>query len=221
MLNVVWSRLSYFIRFLVVPSFCASCKKWLSHCDILCEHCKLLIAPLVSLDLPISKKKQVAVVALSAYRDPIKALVLAKSSSNVIAGKQLGILVWDMTTISTMSFDYIVPVPLHWSRYAWRGFNQAYEMAYVISQKSKKPILAITRTKKTVFQSSISVDKREQNVENIFKISSDTAKKIDKKTILIVDDVMTTGATIKSLAKLLYLHKAHTVCAVVAARPTR
>ena len=45
---------------------------------------------------------------------------------------------YELTPIENLQFDLIVPIPLHWTRYAWRGYNQAEEMAKTLSEKLDK-----------------------------------------------------------------------------------
>jgi ComF family protein len=94
----------------------------------------------------------------------------------------------------------IVPVPLYWRRENWRGFNQSAEMAKVIGNILKLKVIEglIIRTKNTKSQSTQQKNFRRTNVEGAFKIMG----KIPRK-IIILDDVWTSGATIKSMIKIL------------------
>ena len=120
--------------------------------------------------------------------------------------------------MSTLDFDYIIPIPLHWTRYAKRGYNQAEEMAYIISRHSAKPVAhLLKRSKRTPFQSLLPFEKRTQNVADAFKIISENPMYVGKK-FLIVDDVMTSGATLKAAVKQLRTLKPALITAVVACR---
>ena len=175
------------------------------------------------------------VYSVSDYRYPLKKLILSKIFSNYLASYQLAHIIWDKTDIKNLDFDFIVPVPLHWSRYAKRGFNQAEIMAHELSKLSGKPVLDIVRrNKKTFFQSLLLSHQRRENLKNAFEIKkySFTSRLISRlipikqrdltiyenKKLLIVDDLMTTGATLVNIAKELNKLKPAKISAVVACR---
>lgn len=121
------------------------------------------------------------------------------------------------------NFDYIVPVPLHWSRYASRGFNQAYEMAKEVGLEQSVPVHQIVkRVKRTPFQSSIALDKRQENVAHVFELDARLCQKLKSnitgRHILIIDDLMTTGSTVRSVARALLSLKPASLTVMVAAR---
>lgn len=206
-------------KWLVCPPFCFYCKRWLDESTILCSTCFALIKPVVSTTIFVTAKTAVRVFAISEYQDPIKSLILAKIQSNRLASRQLGELIWKLTPLSHLEFDYIVPIPLHWTRYAYRGFNQADEIARVIAKKSGKPILfLLKRNRKTLFQSSLSREKRDENVANVFSFALNDKALFKDKRFLLVDDLITTGATLKSAARLMLDLKPQAIDSVVASR---
>ncbi len=101
------------------------------------------------------------------------------------------------------NFDYLLPVPLHPKKKKIRGYNQAEEIARGLSNILKIPVLtnAVTRTVFTLTQTHLSAEERWQNVKGIFKIIRPNHLK--NKHIIIIDDVLTTGATIESLSQTL------------------
>lgn len=114
-----------FLRRLLIPPFCASCSRWLDNDAFLCFRCRALIKPVIPVPLKITSTITTPVYAVSLYRDPLKSLILAKSHGQRLASKQLGQLIIDYIPVQALPFDYIVPIPLHWTRYAVRGYNQA------------------------------------------------------------------------------------------------
>ena len=163
-----------------------------------------MIQPVVSCPLKITDTYEVSVFAVGAYKDPLKHLIVAKHYRDRLAAQDLGYLLWTMSDIKHASFDYIVPLPLHWSRYAFRWYNQAYEIAKVISKYSGKPVVSILqRNKKTEFQSGLSRDERILNVNHVFEILDTNIEQYAGKSILLIDDVMTTGATVTAAVKAL------------------
>ncbi|MCJ7508243.1 MAG: hypothetical protein MUO85_05870 [candidate division Zixibacteria bacterium] len=99
--------------------------------------------------------------------------------------------------------DFLIPVPLHPSRKRKRGFNQSEILALEISQKLSLPTLkdVLKRKKRTKDQTTLNAKEREENVKGAFSIRDED--KILDKQIILVDDVMTTGATLKECARTL------------------
>jgi len=162
---------------------------------------------------------QVTVIALSDYKDPLKKLILAKRWSDPLASVQLGMLLSRMPSIKELDCDIITSIPLHWMRYAARGFNQAEEMAKIMSKKKNIPLVQLLkRTKKTAFQSDLSSSSRVMNVNDAFILSTQQKDIYKDKHIVLVDDLMTTGATIRQAAKELLKLKPRKITVVVACR---
>ncbi len=121
--------------------------------------------------------------------------------------------------------DVVLPVPLHPNREKWRGFNQSQELLRAMtppaSQQAKAGTMAKTTTAASIkritdtpHQSLMTGAKaRRQNVRGAF-----VAAGVSGKSIVIVDDVMTTGATLNEIAKTLKSAGATTVTNIVAAR---
>ncbi len=100
----------------------------------------------------------------------------------------------------TLKPELIIPMPLHPQRYRERGFNQSLEIAKIVSQLLKIPYSTThcQRIKNTAHQINLTGKQREQNIKQAFKLSMP----IKHKHIVIIDDVMTTGATANELAKI-------------------
>ena len=226
-------KITNFFAYIISPPSCYQCKRELEQRTILCESCTKKIHPIATIPLKITEKTYIPIFAASDYHEPLKSLVLAKSWSNRTASRDLGELIWKHTTIAYLNFDYIIPIPLHWTRYAARGYNQAEEIARVISEKSGKPVVPIlSRHRKTPFQTKIKSEERFSNVKNSFSIlkkvydreNSETILKNSfyyQKRILIVDDVMTSGSTLIEATKTLLPLKPTQIFAVVACRASR
>jgi len=97
--------------------------------------------------------------------------------------------------------DYIIPVPLHPKKFKQRGFNQSEEFAKSLSDSLAIPILTscLIRNTYTVTQTRKNKYARWENVEDVFEIINGLGLK--NKHIILVDDVITTGATIEACAK--------------------
>jgi ComF family protein len=115
--------------------------------------------------------------------------------------------------------DVLVPVPLHFKRHLSRGYNQADVIARKIGagRRSIKVVHALRRTRDTETQTHIkSQQKRVENVRDAFVLRR-TAKHIRGKHVILVDDVMTSGATLQSAARTLEAAKPASLCAIVLA----
>lgn len=204
---------------LIAPPFCAYCKIFLGQRDVFCTECRERIDPIVSVQIPITKNDSMTILAISDYKEPIKSLILAKSWADSIASDQLGQLIWDMTYFKHMPCDYLVPIPLHWMRYAKRGYNQAEQIAKRLSINRKVPVASILkRIKHTPFQSSLAIDRRMANVKEAFALKTIAGNPFEGKHIVLVDDLMTTGSTLVAAAKVLLPLKPASITAVVVAR---
>jgi len=121
--------------------------------------------------------------------------------------------------LNKFSADMIIPIPLHRLKKAERGYNQAYWIAKGISDTLNIPIAkgVAKRVKYTESQTTYNKEERFQNISGAFKIVS--SDKIRDKRIIIVDDVVTTGATIRELAKQIRMEGASGIILVSAAMP--
>lgn len=103
--------------------------------------------------------------------------------------------------------DLIIPIPLHTEKYQLRGYNQAELIANGLSEVTGIPVMnqILKRGKNTISQTKFSRENRFQNVNNAFVIQH--PEKIAQKRILLLDDVITTGATLESAGLKLYENK--------------
>ncbi len=153
------------------PPYCAYCYIFLKDYYIFCDDCFKKITPVVSCTLEVTPKYKMSVYAASEYKYPLKKLILAKIFSDRLASKQLAQIIWQKTDISNLDFDFIIPVPLHWTRLSRRGFNQAEIMAREISKFSGKPVIdVVRRNKKTLFQRALLSHQRQSNLKNAFEL---------------------------------------------------
>ncbi|HKA02551.1 MAG TPA: phosphoribosyltransferase family protein [Candidatus Solibacter sp.] len=114
-------------------------------------------------------------------------------------------------------FDCIVPVPLHWLRKWRRGFNQSEVLARDLARRTGIPVRnALRRAQSTRVQAGLSNHARRQNVIKAFR-----ARPVEGKRILLIDDVMTTGATAAACALALKRAGAARVALLTVARADR
>ena len=101
--------------------------------------------------------------------------------------------------------DIIVPVPLHWRRFFRRQFNQSAELGRALAVKAGLRFLpqAVQRVKMTRKQVGLQRHEREDNVRAAFRVSPELEIEIAGRRVLVIDDVYTTGATVRAVAKTL------------------
>jgi ComF family protein len=111
--------------------------------------------------------------------------------------------------------DMIIPVPLFWWKRLRRGYDQAALLSATVSQECSVPVAnSIRRIKNTKTQTRLDEQRRRENVMNAFTAE---AARIKDKSVLLIDDVLTTGATMNECARVLKDAGAKAVYSCVAA----
>jgi len=118
--------------------------------------------------------------------------------AGVFLGQQLGESIKEAPLFQ--GIDYLIPVPLHLKREKQRGYNQSLMIAKGIHEVTGIPIgdKYLVRAVHTATQTKKSADERFKNVKDIFEVRF--AKELENKHILLIDDVLTTGATLEACA---------------------
>jgi ComF family protein len=116
--------------------------------------------------------------------------------------------------------DALVPVPLHWRRLWLRRFNQSMLLAQAVSRLAGIPIAegALKRVKATAQQVGLSKSERAQNLQGAFRVPPDGKLLVAGKRLIVVDDVLTSGATVDTAARTLLRAGAANVDVLVFAR---
>lgn len=114
----------------------------------------------------------------------------------------------------------IVPVPLAWRRFVGRRYNQAALLADALGKKTGLVVMpdALLRRKHTPPQTGLSRAQREQNMQGAFAANPKRKMALQDKTLLLVDDVMTTGATLDACTRCLLKAGAREVNVLTLAR---
>ncbi|MBC7217138.1 MAG: ComF family protein [Candidatus Caldatribacterium sp.] len=144
--------------------------------------------------------------AVSAYTSPIREAMHAFKYRGVVS---LGRFFGELLVAYCEEFplfkevDLVLPVPLHPLRERERGFNQALLLANVLGKAFHLPVLArgVVRVRPTLPQVGLRARDRWQNVKGAFRVAS--RESVHGKRILVVDDVLTSRATVESLSRVL------------------
>ena len=210
-MNKILEYLSDF-WFLLFPKNCEACGRALSRGEeVLCfdclyelprtHFCKELDNPILALFAGrIRVERATAMFSFqkgSKFRKLLHSLKYHhKPEIGVLLVKELGA---EMLASGNFSdIDYIIPVPLHPNREKKRGYNQSERIAAGISAVTKIPVLTgvLVRNTDTKTQTKMNKDERWQNVSGKFVLTDSDVLK--GKHVLLVDDVLTTGATTES-----------------------
>ncbi len=176
---------------------------------------------ILSLNLPVGIENYCdGILCVGRYSDCLKEAVRRfkfsnKSSYYRAFGKLLALKIEN--TRQLVSFDIIVPVPLHISRQKQRGYNQAELMADQIAKTIKIPCRKnlLIKSSATKSQSMLKRTERLLNLEDAFVVVDDGL--ITNKNILLIDDIVTTGSTVNQCCKALKQAGAESVIAGVIA----
>jgi ComF family protein len=200
----------------ILPRFCCSCKTKLStDQDTMCSICLSKIQRSTStrlqreFDRKFSNNKIISDFYSPFVFEKDKELQHAihslKYDKKFPVGIFLGkVLASEMKTNHTnWQLDLIIPIPLHHLKKAERGYNQSYYIAKGAGKilKAKVSDRIVKRIKYTESQTTMNLNEREENIFGAFKVRNKNTVK--GKSILIVDDVITTGATISECGKIL------------------
>ncbi len=124
----------------------------------------------------------------------------------------------DQRSLSVREVDRVIPVPLHPKKLREREFNQAADLAKPLAGKRGAPLeLAnLVTTRPTEHQAGLSINQRRMNVRGAFKLKK--PDKVKDARVMLVDDVLTTGATANECAKVLKKAGASQVLVITVAR---
>jgi len=208
---------------LIFPLNCLICRRGIESGDkkYLCRHCRteirLIREPLCSkcgrpsaLSICISCKRKryyfQAARAAGFYEGALRECIhLFKYNKKLYLANPLGELLTELmrNNSNLRKADLLVPVPLDERRYREREFNQAHLLAQVVSRRFEISISSpnLRRTRTTLPQTQLNRKQREENVRGLFQVGK--AKEFQGKSIIIIDDVFTTGSTVNECAKVL------------------
>ncbi|SMF52894.1 comF family protein [Alteromonadaceae bacterium Bs31] len=202
-------------------SLCTPCLQALPALTSCCSTCAL---PLASDGLCGECQRQKpsfdGCICPYSYQEQIPALINQfKHQRHIALGKllaqTLAVKLRATQAADELASSVLVPVPMHWRGLLSRGFNQAEVIAQELSKRLNLPLArAIRKKANTRHQQNLKRKQRLNNSRNLFVARTETAK----KRILLVDDVMTTGATAEAISAVLKQAGAEQVIVVALAR---
>ena len=227
---------------LVYPPSCLACRKAVATADALCPSCWAgmsfierpfcerlgtpfaaelgdgLLSPEAMADPPVYARAR----AVARYDDgPARRLVhRLKYGDRLELAAAMGVWMARAGDELLNEADVLVPVPLHPLRLAHRRFNQSALLARAISRRCGVPVdvNALARVKATAPQVGMTRSQRALNVQGAFRVAPDHAIGIEKRAVVLVDDVLTSGATINAASRALLRGGARRVDVLVFAR---
>lgn len=189
--------------------FCDRCGMPLVELDDPCAHC-------LGQGVPHFER----VIRLGVFHDPLKHLIhQMKYHRRWPIAEMLGkrLIAQEPVKALLSETDVLVPVPLHPFRQISRGYNQAEVIAQTLHRECRLPIAKpLVRVRRTPMQTTMpSQVQRMENMKDAFLLVN--PKHVRDKHVVLIDDVMTTGATLQSAARVLVEAKPASVCALVIA----
>jgi ComF family protein len=176
-----------------------------------------LLSPAATADPPVFERAR----AVARYDDVARGLVhRLKYGDRLELARALGAMMARAGSELLADADVIVPVPLHRGRLWWRRFNQAMSLSSVISRLSGVPADAflLARVRATHSQVGLTRHQRAENLQGAFRVPDDAKLRLKEKRVVLVDDVITTGATANAAARALLRGGARAVDVLAFAR---
>ena len=206
----------------VYPKVCGFCNKIISE-EYTCKNCQEKLKYMYESERQLVSVNKYFDILICAYK--YKGIIRSKILQYKFKNKKylyttLSQRLIELLNMYSNEIDIIIPVPIHFMRAFNRGYNQSFLIARFIAQKMDKElknnILKKVRNNKP--QSLLTANKRKNNVYNAYKLIR--ADAIKGKTILLIDDIYTTGATVNECSKVLKENGAKKIIVATVAKAT-
>ncbi len=200
----------------ILPKICVGCRgegAWLcTSCEATlkvpgassCAECLRLTEDAAYCRFHRDDHELTGLIRLGSFHNPVlrEAIHTLKYDGITELAQPLGkLLAWRLSTYPSLAKARLIPIPLHAKRERERGFNQAELIA---DELPHEPLLnCLVRYRSHVAQAKLNRELRKQNMRGVFGIPINQAPRINGQTILLIDDVATTGTTLDTAAALL------------------
>ena len=195
------------------PPLCAGCGSFCDDSAFVCDNCRAAIdwftSPFyVDYHVPGKDSDHLKLFAGAEYLDPIKSIVVAfkfNGVTSVVPFLVERLLEQHRVALEKLGDAVLVPIPLHPSREYHRGYNQATLLAQEFGRRLDWPMndTAIERTRIRRPQSRLREASRFKNIKGVFAVDEEELDSLEGRKIVLVDDVVTSGATIGEAASVL------------------
>ena len=191
--------------------YCPSCGKTASQYVVRDNRCPQCDRPVLGCDRFVRAAK---------YEGPVREAILAyKYGRRQLLDRLFARMLHASILGAGLSgrIDCFVPVPLHWKRLLWRRFNQAALLARILASRENAIALpALKRVEDRPPQVTVPASKRPKNVQGVFAPTR-AARKLAGRSVCLIDDVRTTGSTIREAVRVLKKTQARSVYVAVIA----
>lgn len=209
--------------------FCSNCIQEIKQTELVCPHCERI--GFGGMTHPVCKRRYNldGLWSLGVYQDPLKKAIQKLKYKFII---EMAEIIIDVTIDYWVIYQpvlleeikksrgsdwQVVPVPLHKKRQNWRGFNQSALIAQILAKKlDLKYSDCLIRTKNTQQQAKLASNMRHKNVKDAFAICPNY--QLPASNYLLIDDVWTTGSTLKECCFVLKKNGAKKVWGLTLAR---
>ncbi|MCB2297750.1 ComF family protein [Clostridium tagluense] len=197
---------------------CVICNEYTMECEPLCNHCRKKLRRCTESFYICHNEEKYLVWSVFYYSNIVKELIIRlKYKSDFACGEILAKYMLELVKSNELKFDLIAYVPMTKKAQKNRGYNQSEFLANYLSRFLNIPVFCnLIKTMDTKDQIGLSGEQRWSNMEKCFEIKEN--KFIKNKNFLIVDDVITTGATAFNCAHRLKESGINNVCILTIAK---
>lgn len=239
----IFSKIIDSILNLIAPPKCATCSARVETINTLCTTCWQDLVfindpkcEICSNTFPVNQFEKICIdckTHIPAFDKVISSVVYNDISEQIIFGLKyndridcseiIAEFIKNSIIRENEKPDVIIPVPLHKNKLKKRGYNQATLIAKKLAKKLNVKIEfeSLVKVKDNISQSGLNREERFVNVENVYKLNQKTKDRLKGKSVFLVDDVITTGATVNECAKLIKRARVKNVTCVSFARAVK
>jgi len=205
---------------LIFPKRCGICNQGINE-EYTCQKCKKKLEYICINEMILGKEKDFFAFCICAYAYSgivRKKILQFKFQNKKYLYQSLSQKLFEILKEYQEEIDEIIAVPISWKRFCERGYNQTSLIASFLAKALKKRQLkhVLIKSKNNNKQSRLKIQERISNVTGVYAVLQ--KEKIAGKTILLIDDILTTGATIRECSRVLRESGAKKIIVAVVAK---